>query len=174
MELWVLFLHFMMQISLSSSHPRIHGFDYLINETIKSCFKEVRDEEFKYLRVRFTSEGSEIYRLIGAIPTLSYGPWSVAGLGLRDEVRTWQSLPEGDSLAGSACCYSWRKSPGMRVLTWFDPASKNGFWTSSLALCPHSKMDTADGHLSKSQILHEIYFKVHKVLPWLKSFWAES
>lgn len=52
----------------------------------------------------------------------------------------------------------------MRVLTWFDPASKNGFWTSSLALCPHSKMDTADGHLSKSQILHEIYFKVHKVL----------
>lgn len=62
----------------------------------------------------------------------------------------------------------WEREPGHLC---FDPVSKNGFWTSSLALCPHSKMDTADGHLSKSQIFHEIYFKVHKVLPWLKRFW---
>lgn len=58
----------------------------------------------------------------------------------------------------------------MRVLTWFDPASKNGFWTSSLALCPHSKMDTADGHLSKSQILHEIYSKYIKCCLDLRVF----
>lgn len=69
--------------------------------------------ELSWLFNQFTSEGSD-----WASSTLSYGPWSVAGLRLRDGVRTSQRLPEGDSLPGSARCWSWRNSPGLRTGTW--------------------------------------------------------
>lgn len=69
--------------------------------------------ELSWLFNQFTSEGSD-----WASATLSYGPWSVAGLRLRDGVRTSQRLPEGDSLPGSARCWSWRYSPGLRTGTW--------------------------------------------------------
>lgn len=66
--------------------------------------------ELSRLFNQFTSEESD-----WASSTLSYGPWSVAGLRLRDGVRTSQRLPEGDSLPGSARCWSWRNSPGLRT-----------------------------------------------------------